>query len=1228
MSIARFNIINSETTTLEINNTSNDNIDLCSGGGNVTINNDLNIIGFIQTPTTIDTTNTEAFLVRKDGDSGDIFTVNSSLNSVSITSSELQLNGPISGTPSLQGKYIHFLNNTFTDNNTSVSGTATNMIFNSLDQPTLTALNTSVTTTNAATMYIQGSPIAGSNQTITNSYSLWVDAGISRLDGILDLTDTTISTSSTIGTLTTSGGISISNTTDAVSANNGGTFTTAGGIGISKSARIGTDLFVQNTSWTSTGDEIFINANTDSVYLRNTSGSASGEFESSTSVFKFRNSTNTSNILEINKINSVSTFTGQIDSTNTTVSTSNTTGALILNGGIGISNTTDAVSTTDGGTFTTAGGLSVAKKIFIGGSAFIGNTLDMNNTKIINVADPTSTSDVATKNYVDSVAQGLDIKDSVIVATTVPGVLASDFENGDIIDDVTLTTGDRILIKDQASGVENGIYIVQASGSPTRSADFALGSSQSGSFTFVKQGTVNQDSGWVLTNDPPNNVVGTDALIFSQFSGAGQIIAGTGLSKSGNTLSVDASQLQITEVGTLTSLNVSPGFILGVDLKLSSLSASQAVFTNASKDLISVQTTGSGNVVLQTTPTLITPNIGVASGTSLTITGNLSSSQGIFTDSISIKNTSFTSTNNDIFLNANNDSIFFRNISGSANGEFESSVSIFKFRNSINTDNILEIDKATGVSMFSGIVDITNTTASTSSIIGALTLDGGIAISNTTDALSNTNGGTFTTAGGMAIAKSLYVGANVVTSSFINVSNEGDFISRRIASADRYGFGQYTSGTVRAFFSNTFGSASFRISKATDDVRTASATFTDLLTIDHSGVLSTVNTTASTSNTLGSVTLVGGIGISNVTDASSITNGGTFTTAGGIAVAKKAFVGGNVTIGNTNLTSGLLNVFGDLTDGGIRVIPSTSGNETSIGFYRNNDTTSVTTGDIWTIGRGQTNDRDFYIKNNTRTSLSISSVSNAVVIGRLNQPLNSNILTFGGVTGDIATVDTNLITVISERLYDSTENKFNNPSIANASSDSNFSELLILKGDETTTNIDRVRIVAPSFAIDIPSNGVSYDGQNDNITVPSGLIARAFEIQPLNRTVNVLNNNQDRLVPINPSAEDIIRQVSFTGANNQVAPADVTGLSFTNAITRSFKVQMSVVVDATTDLFTQFTLEGVQNSTGWYFISNFIGDDPLVSFTITNSGQVQYTSDNYTGFVSLTLKFKAQTIAI
>ena len=164
-------------------------------------------------------------------------------------------------------------------------------------------------------------------------------------------------------------------------------------------------------------------------------------------------------------------------------------------------------------------------------------SVSLNSQTITNLADPVNASDAASKSFVESTAQGLDVKDSCVAATTANITISTALNNGDTLDGVTLSTNDRVLVKDQSTASENGIYVVGSS--PARADDLAAGADAAGFFTFVEQGTVNADNGFVCTSDKGSAVVGTNNLTIAQFSGAGQVTAGDGLDKSGNTLSVD-----------------------------------------------------------------------------------------------------------------------------------------------------------------------------------------------------------------------------------------------------------------------------------------------------------------------------------------------------------------------------------------------------------------------------------------------------------------------------------------------------------------------------------------------------------------------------------------------------------------------------------------------------------------------------------------------------------------
>jgi len=148
------------------------------------------------------------------------------------------------------------------------------------------------------------------------------------------------------------------------------------------------------------------------------------------------------------------------------------------------------------------------------------------------VPTPVSNTDAANKAYVDSVAQGLDTKASCRVATTSNITLSGT----QTIDGVAVTAGDRVLVKNQSAASQNGIYVV-AVGAWARSTDMDAWAEFPGAFVFVEDGTANDNSGWVCTV-APSGTIGSTSITFEQFSGAGQINAGAGLTKTGNTLDV------------------------------------------------------------------------------------------------------------------------------------------------------------------------------------------------------------------------------------------------------------------------------------------------------------------------------------------------------------------------------------------------------------------------------------------------------------------------------------------------------------------------------------------------------------------------------------------------------------------------------------------------------------------------------------------------------------------
>lgn len=168
-------------------------------------------------------------------------------------------------------------------------------------------------------------------------------------------------------------------------------------------------------------------------------------------------------------------------------------------------------------------------------------------------ADPTQALQAATKQYVDSVAQGLNVHAACRVATTANVDLSTALEAGDTVDGVTLIAGDRVLVKSQSTSSQNGIYVVQASGAAVRAADFDTPTEiVPGDFTFVSAGSTYDNTGWVQVATV--TTVGTDPIVFEQFSGAGTYTAGNGLTLTGNAFSINTGvTVDLNTAQTLTN---------------------------------------------------------------------------------------------------------------------------------------------------------------------------------------------------------------------------------------------------------------------------------------------------------------------------------------------------------------------------------------------------------------------------------------------------------------------------------------------------------------------------------------------------------------------------------------------------------------------------------------------------------------------------------------------------
>jgi hypothetical protein len=585
----------------------------------------------------------------------------------------------------------------------------------------------------------------------------------------------------------------------------------------------------------------------------------------------FKISNNTSTVLNVDTINSKLSTVLQITSLNLDDSVDTSSGCIIVSGGVGIQ-----------------------KSLNVGGSSSFYDGIDMVNTNIINVRNPINSQDVATKSYVDLVKQGLFVKDSVNVGTINSGDLNIDFFAGNSIDNYILLLGNRILIKDQVNPVENGIYKI-TDGVPIRTNDLSSGVSASGIFVFIKSGNINNSLGWICNSQSPNDIVDVNTLSFTEFTGLGQVQAGSGLYKnfnelninvddtsieiepssnylrikntisgngitggSGSPLQTTSDQSHVTKLGTI-DIGVWEGSNIGVEYGgtgTTTIPIGNILFGNGNNPLNTDQNLyyDNTNIRLGLGTNVPSKDIEIKSNNNISLllnadsdANNLNAKPEIILSYDGGRNNSYigmTRNSNEYANNTYSDALVLSTTDIiQLSTSYESRITILQngFVGINTTIPSATLDVNGSLNIY-GNTQFLSTEITTSISNGSIYIAGGVAFGCLENSVDYKNGGALSIGGGASIGKDLYVSGSL----FCNNS----------------------SGSVFSYITIT----------ATDEA---------------------INLTS------GSLITFGGITIKCTTDSSSNTNGGGLLVAGGASIGKSAHIGNNLYVSDNTFLSNL-----------------------------------------------------------------------------------------------------------------------------------------------------------------------------------------------------------------------------------------------------------------------------------------------------------------------------------
>ena len=565
---------------------------------------------------------------------------------------------------------------------------------------------------------------------------------------------------------------------------------------------------------------------------------------------------------------------------------------------------------------------------------------------------------------------------------------------------------------------------------------------------------------------------------------------------------------------------------------------------------------------------------------------------------------------------------------------------------------------------------INSTEESINQTSGSIITSGGITVNCQTNSTSVTNGGSVTVSGGVSINKDLYVAGDSYLYSKSKYLNNGNLIEyydgsnliysvNRVSSTKNLNISRYTNGNLKE----------------------------NSLEINYNdGHIILNNTDISSGYTSASLVVRGGVSIVTTEQATTLNNGGGFTLRGGASVNGNLLIGKNVVVYDSTESSDI-NSGAVIVNGGIGITKNLNvGGNTIINgsLTVNGETTSLITNNtvikdniiVLNAGPSGTKDSGFLIQryqndnnsssgdvvndnnsfdinlpsqsgmtsseikfDNTASSIDnyyvgwwvkiISGFSNSQVRKITNYVGSTKIATISTswyvqnpTTGDtISLYNKPFIGLIYNEVEDRFE--FGGTQQEPDSNNISFIENLPIVFSSAISNATQIA-ENPTTGSFVLSGGICIKNESDSQSLTNGGTFLTMGGASINKSLYVGNNLIVNGVNLKPNSGDVLSSKTFSANNNQSIFANITDLLFNSTIW-GFDVYLCAQIISYDNLFCNFHIRGVNKGTSWELVKTYVGDDTGIEFDITESGQIQYTTPEYDGFVSCNFKWRVIT---